>query len=76
MRLPMFGVPLLGMAAWSAGFDGRARAKPVLEIMSLAPEDCTLALSFPWGAMAVNHVIFNDHRGSFKAVVQSSGKGV
>jgi hypothetical protein len=26
--------------------------------------------------MAVNHVQFNDHRGPFKAVVESSGKGV
>ena len=76
MRLPMLSVPLLGVAVWSAGFDGRARAKPILEIMSLAPAECTLALSFPWGGMAVNHVMFDDHRGSFKAVVQSSGKGV
>jgi hypothetical protein len=66
----------LGITPWSAGFDGKAGAKPVLEIKSLDPTDCTLALSFPWGAMAVNHVIFNDHRGPFKATVQSSGKGV
>jgi hypothetical protein len=26
--------------------------------------------------MAVNHVLFNDHSGPFKAVVESSGKGV
>jgi hypothetical protein len=26
--------------------------------------------------MAVNHVMFNDHRGPFKAVVESAGKGV
>jgi hypothetical protein len=26
--------------------------------------------------MAVNHVLFNDHRGPFKAVVDSTGKGV
>ena len=27
-------------------------------------------------AMAVNHVLFDDHRGPFKAVVESAGKGV
>ena len=26
--------------------------------------------------MAVNHVMFNDHRGPFKAIVESSGKGI
>ena len=26
--------------------------------------------------MAVNHVLFDDHRGPFKAVVESTGKGV
>jgi hypothetical protein len=26
--------------------------------------------------MHVNHVMFNDHRGPFKAVVESSGRGV
>jgi hypothetical protein len=26
--------------------------------------------------MAANHVMFNDHRGPFKAIVESSGKGV
>jgi hypothetical protein len=44
--------------------------------MSLDPGDGTLGLSWPWGAMAVNHVLFNDHRGPFNAVVESSGKGV
>jgi hypothetical protein len=67
---------LLGITAWSAWVDGRASTKPALEIMSLDPADCTLALSFPWGEMAVNRVMVNDHRGPFKAVVQSSGKQV
>jgi hypothetical protein len=44
--------------------------------MSLDQGPYTLGLSFPWGAMAVNHVMFNDHRGPFKAFVESSGKGV
>jgi hypothetical protein len=76
MGLGLSGVLLLGMAARSAGAERGARAEPVLEIMSLDQGDCTLGLSCPWGAMAVNHVLFNDHSGPFKAVVESSGKGV
>ena len=76
MRLGLSGVLLLGIAARSRGAEGQAKEQPVLEIMSLDQGDCTLGLSFPWGAMAVNHVMFNDHRGPFKAVVESSGKGV
>jgi hypothetical protein len=76
MGLGLSGVLLLGMAAWSAGVEKGARAEPVLEIMSLDPGDCTLGLSWPWGAMAVNHVLFKDHRGPFQAVVESSGEGV
>jgi hypothetical protein len=70
------GVLLLGTAAPAAGAEERARAEPVLEIMSLDPGDCTLRLSWRWGGMAVNRVLFDDHRGPFKAVVESSGKGV
>jgi hypothetical protein len=76
MGLGLSGVLVLGMAARSAGAERGAGAEPVLEIMSLDPGDCTLRLSWPWGAMAVNHVLFNDHRGPFKAVVESAGKGV
>jgi len=76
MGLGLSGVLWLGMAARSAGAERGARAESVLEIMSLAPGDCTLGLSWPWGTMDVNHVLFNDHRGPFKAVVESSGKGV
>jgi hypothetical protein len=67
---------LLGMGVRSATADGKTKTESVLEIRSLDPEDCTLGLSFPWGAMAVNHVLFNDHRGPFKAIVESSGKGI
>jgi hypothetical protein len=67
---------MLGIAAGSAGDDRNAEAEPILEIMSLDVRDCTLALSWPWGGMAVNHVRFNDHSGPFKAVVASSGTGV
>ena len=56
------GVLLLGMAARSTGDERGAKAEPVLEIMSLDQGDCTLGLSLPWGAMAVNHVQFNDHQ--------------
>ena len=70
------GALLLGSAAPAAKAERQARAEPVLEIMSLDAGDCSLGLSWPWGAMAVNHVMFNDHRGPFKAVVESSGKGV
>jgi hypothetical protein len=76
MGLGLSGVLWLGMAARSVGAEGGAKTEPVLEIMSLDQGDCTLGLSWPWGAMAVNHVAFNDHRGPFKAVVESSGKGV
>jgi hypothetical protein len=60
----------------SDGAERGAGAEPVLEIMSLDKAEYSLGLSWPWGAMSVNHVIFNDHRGPFKAVVASSGKGV
>jgi hypothetical protein len=76
MGLGLSGVLVLGMAARSAGDERGAGAEPALEIMSLDPGDCTLRLSWPWGAMAVNHVLLNDHRGPFKAVVESAGKGV
>jgi hypothetical protein len=69
-------VLLLGLAGWSAGVEKGARAGHVLEIMSLDQGDCTLGLSWPWGAMAVNHNQFHDHRRPFQAVVESSGAGV
>jgi hypothetical protein len=75
-RLVLSGALLLGSAARSAGSDSGAKGEPVLELMSLDPGNCTLELSWPWGAMAVNHVLFNDHRGPFKAVVESAGRGV
>jgi hypothetical protein len=73
MGLGLSGVLWLGMAARSAGTEREARAQPVLEIMSPGRGECTLRLSWPW---AVNHVLFDDHRGPFKAVVESTGKGV
>jgi hypothetical protein len=76
MGLRLSGVLVLGMVARSAGVEKRARAEPVLEILSLDPGDCSLGLSWPWGAMAVNHVQFHDHRGPFQAVVEPSGEGV
>jgi hypothetical protein len=76
MGLGLSGVIWLGMAVGSDGAERGARAEPVLEIMSLDQADCSLGLSWPWGAMTVNHVMFNDHRGPFKAVVESSGPGV
>ena len=76
MGLGLSGVLLLGLVARSAGAERGAEADPVLEIMSLDPGNCTLELSWPWGAMAVNHVLSNDHRGPFQAVVESSGRGV
>ena len=76
MGLGLSGVFLVGMGMRSAGAEERAGAEPVLEIMSLERGDYSLRLSWPWGAMAANHVMFNDHRGPFKAVVESSGRGV
>jgi hypothetical protein len=72
----MLSVLLLTMVARSDGAEGGAKAEPVLEIMSLVPGDYSLGVSWPWGAMAANHVMFNDHPGPFKAVVESPGKGV
>ena len=51
-------------------------ANAVLEIISPDQGDCPLGLSWRWGSMAVKHVWFDDHRGPFKAVVESSGKAV
>jgi hypothetical protein len=76
MGLGLSGVFLFGMGGRSAGADERAEAEPVLEIMSMDRGDCTLRLSWPWGAMAVNHAMFNDHRGPFKAIVEPSSRGV
>jgi hypothetical protein len=76
MGLGLSGVLLLGMAARSAGAEKGARAESVLEILSLDQGDCTLGLSWAWGAIAVNHVLFTDQNGPSKAVVESSGKGV
>jgi hypothetical protein len=44
--------------------------------MSLQTGDCTLRLSWPWGAIAANHVIFDDHDGPVKAIVEPSRAGV
>jgi hypothetical protein len=70
MGLGLSGLLLLGMTAPSTGGEKGARAELILEIMSLDPGDCTLGLSWPWCAMAVNHVTFRNHRGPFKAVVE------
>jgi hypothetical protein len=74
--LGLSGVILLGLAPRSAGAEGGAKAEPVLEIMSLDKADGSLGLSWSWGAMSANRVMFNDHRGPFKAIVASSGKRV
>jgi hypothetical protein len=74
--LLLFGVLLLGMAARRVEADKGAKAEQVLKLMSMDREACTLTLSWPWGAMAVNHVLFDDHRGPFKAFVESSAKRV
>src|SRR5262249_12095292 len=74
--LGVSGVLLLGMAMRSAASEGGNKAEPVLEIMSLDRGEFSLGVSWPWGAMAANRVMFNDHRGPFKAVVESSDKGV
>jgi hypothetical protein len=76
MGLALLGGLFLSMAARAGGPEREARKEPVLEIMSLDKGDCSLGLSWPWGSMAANHVMFNDHRGPFKAVVESPGNGV
>jgi len=57
------------------GERGR-EARPVLEIMSPDAGDCSLGLSWRWGSMAVKRVQFDDHAGGFKAVVESTDRGV
>jgi hypothetical protein len=44
--------------------------------MSLDKADGSLGLSWSWGAMSANRVMFTNHRGPFKAIVESSGKRV
>jgi hypothetical protein len=44
--------------------------------MSLDKGDCSLRLSWPWGEIAANHVMFDHHDGPFKAIVEPSRAGV
>ena len=67
---------LLGSVTPRAAADGTDDGKAVLEIISPDQGDCPLGLSWRWGSMAVKHVWFDDHRGPFKAVVESTGKAV
>ena len=76
MGLGFSGALLLVASAHGAREQETVSVEPVLEIMSPDRGDCTLRLSWPWGAMAVNHVLLDDHRGPFRAVVESTGKGV
>jgi hypothetical protein len=76
MGLGLSAVLGLSLAVGSDGAERGAKAEPILEIMSLDPADGSLGLSWSWGAMSANCVMFNDHRGPFKAIVESSGKGV
>ena len=57
MGLGFSGALLLVASAHGAGEKKTAVVEPVLEIMSPDRGDCTLRLSWPWGAMAVNHVL-------------------
>ena len=67
---------LLGSAAPRTAADGTDDAIAVLDIIGPDQGDCPLGLSWRWGSMTVKHVWFDDHRGPFKAVVESSGKEV
>jgi hypothetical protein len=75
MRLFSALALFLGAAA-PDGLRKDARAGHVLEILSPDRGDCTLKLKWSWGAIAVNHVQFDDHQGSFKVFVEPSGHGV
>jgi hypothetical protein len=55
---------LLGAGA-PTGSDKDASARRALEILSPDRGDYTLRLERSWGAMAVNHVQFDDHQGPF-----------
>ena len=70
------GTLLLAPTVRSAGPEKPVASKPVLEVMSLDPGDCSLGLTWQWGSMAVNHVLFDDHSGPFKAIVEPTGRGV
>jgi hypothetical protein len=73
----LLSVLVLGFAARSVGDDHRRPSTaPTLEIMSLNERELALSISWPWGTMAANHVMFNDHHGPFKAIVESTGTGV
>ena len=70
------GTLLLAPTVRSAGPEKPVASKPVLEVMSPDPGDCSLGLTWQWGSMAVNHVLFDDHSGPFKAIVEPTGRGV
>jgi hypothetical protein len=44
--------------------------------MSLENGDCTLRLSWPWGEIAANHVMFDNQDGPAIAIVEPSPAGV
>jgi hypothetical protein len=69
-------IALLLVAAAPSWAGKDAKARRVLEILGPDRGDCTLKLEWSWGAMAVNHVQFDDYQGPFKVFVESTGRGV
>jgi hypothetical protein len=66
----------LAALARSNADDTRPKVKTTLEIMSLEKEDCSLNLSWPWGGLAANHVMFENPTGPVRAIVESSRGGI
>jgi hypothetical protein len=56
--------------------DKQASDANALDIVNTDAEECPLELSWRWGDVAVNHVLFNDHHGPYKGIVEPGGKGV
>ena len=76
MLVGLFGSLLLVLMTQAAARDKQSSEANALEIVSTDPGEFPLELSWRWGGMAVNHVVFNDHRGPYKAIVEPGAKGV
>ena len=60
----------------TTGREPVATKHAVLEIMSPDSGDLGLQLVHHWGAISARHVYFDNHDGSFEAVVEPSADGV
>ena len=79
IALTCIGLCMSGLAPATHTVRGRAPVATkhaVLEIISLDSGDLGLQLVHHWGAISARHVYFDNHDGSFEAVVEPSAAGV